>query len=425
MSKLVMVHFLNWKVAIRSWVCVLSVFLMLGVLSCNSSPTASGPKKKSDTSAADAEQQKQIPFSPLQINFVDTVSYALTPNEARVLNETDKNQYVLEFPVGNGTNYRQIWEEEARTRLADAVSRYVLDEHQNRLGTEGTHSFSAYATIDSKTEWYDDSTKSTLSAEPKVDLGYIVSNGVAYFLITQRDSPVVGDTTGLRSSRITFCVNLNQVRELMNMFNLRFIEKPLLVFLGENVTAGHNVVTQEVDDPSKAYPAILQERLKINVLNISSSWYNVSETLERVPDDVMRYDPDVVVIHLGLCDFNDRIDPAETSRNLQSIINILKEGDRKIYLVRFYDERILRSIMGWWELTELQQRSLLTTYDTMFRNLSRNNNIDLITDIWEGLEYEDTIGEDFTHPTAEGQKIMAGNIFRAMRPYLEANNFLK
>lgn len=401
----------------------LFVFLTFGFMSCESAP-AFGSKSKSNSAASSDVQQDQIPRKSLQINYVDTVTFSLKPDEAKLLQNPKENEYIMELPLPGNILYRQIWDDDSLDYLSDAVSRYVLDEKQKRLGNIDTRSFNAYGTIDGRLEWFDNSTKQTLSVEPRIDLGYLITDGNAHFLMTLRDT-AVPDVTGLRSSRVTFCMAIEQVREMMEIFNCKFIEKPLLVFLGENLTAGFNVNNDSEEDRSRAYPAVLQEMLKINILNSSVCWISTAETLSRVEDNVMRYDPDIVVINLGYRDFTERVDPIETTRNLQEIINIFKQGERKIYLTRFYDDFILQSTMNYWELTERQQTALLTSYETMFRNLSRTNGIELITGIWDGLAYDDTIGEDYLNPTAEGQRIMAGNFFRFMRPYLEANNFLK
>ena len=424
MQRFEMVRFIPRKNIFRVLVCLLSVFLILGLVSCGSSSPAVKAKstnEKSETAAV-APQNQLPPLRSLQVNYVDTVTYALSPGEIETFHDPINKNYILDIPL-DGTTYKQIWSYENRNLLSDAISLFLVNEQTNRLGIADFRSFNAYGTIDGKVDWFDNSTKATLSAEPKIDMGYIISNGKAYFLLTQRDSLITGGQT--RSSRITICVNVEQIKILAETFECRLIQKPLLVFLGENVTAGYNADIQDSDNFSKAYPAVLQERLKINVLNSSVSYMSTADTLARVSEDVLKYDPDIVVINLGFRDFFDKVDPMDTTRNLQNIINILRQGDRKIYITRFYDERLLRFTMDDWELSAREQANLLSTYDTMFRNLSRNNNIDLITGIWDGLEYEDTIGEDYDNPTVEGQKIMAGNFFRALRPYLEANNFLK
>lgn len=425
MQGVVMLRFIKRKNVSRTLVSVLFVFLILGFFSCNSSPTA-GPSKEKPGSVEPAVQQNISTLGTFQINFVDAVTNSLNPSEVRAFQDPGKNSYILELVLGTNVRYRQIWNAEALEFLSHAVSLFMVDIKGTKFTAGDTRAFTAYGSFVGLTEWSDASAGNSLSAEPGIDLGYFVTDGKGYFLVTQRDSPVVGDTTGqLRSSRITFCITEDQVRVMMGIFNCTFIEKPLLVFLGENITSGYNVTVSDSEDPSKAYPAVLEERLSIHVLNSSDSWAPTAQTLERVSEDVAVYDPDIVVIELGYSDFLSRVDPAETSKNLQDIITILKRGERKIYLVRFYDERTLRSTMEYWEMTPREQTNLLATYDTMFRNLSRNNNIELITGIWDGLEYDDTIGDDSLHPTAEGQRIMAGNLYRSLRPYLEANKFLK
>ena len=412
----------------RVLACIGLIFLAVGFFSCATSPDAESTPRRAENSENPAVdntpviQSREEPLGTMLINYVDTVTLAFSEGQVQLFQYPDRNIYGMQIPVDAGNTYKQLWDDESMELLIDAVSRFATAERGERFGYADTRSFTAYGTTESTiTEWIQGSRNT--SAETRIDLGYMVKDRKAYFLITQRDVPV-GEASATRTARITYCVSMDQLRLMMEKFSRRLYEKPLLVFLGDSVTAGTSATIQDEEDPASAYPAILQTMLTINILNSGVSWDSTELALERI-EDVIKYDPDVVVINLGLTDFIERTAPSETLRNLQSIINALKSNDRKIYLTRFYDEFILRDNMLGWEMSDKEQDDLYNEYEGIFRTLSRLNDVELITGVWDGLQYDDTISTDFMNPTAEGHKIMAGNFFNALRSYMGTHNFLK
>lgn len=412
---------------------LLVIIMAAGFSSCGSSSPTRETERVTTRTQRDAPASIEIPQKQgfrgkMQVNYVDIVTLSLRQREVEVYFDQEEGNYTLELPMDNGIIYSQKWNEENRTELIDAILRYSVDENRQRHGKVDTRAFTHYNTLDGLTKWRNPSNNNTYTANPSIDLGYLVYNGNSYFAITQRDSVVTeGDPTGnLRSQRIVFCMATHQARQMIELVGGILYEKPIILFLGDSVTIGRNATIADEDDPANAYPAILQEVLKISVLNSGANWETTDETLERVKTDVLKYDPDIIVLHLGYTDFLNRVPPQATSRNIQNIITFLmSEGPFKLFLTRFYDEKILRNSMNYWNLTQAEQTRLMAEYDTIFQNLSRTNNIPLISNIWEGVDYGDTIGEDYINPTAEGQKIMAGNFFRAMRPFFQENDYIR
>jgi len=84
---------------------------------------------------------------------------------------------------------------------------------------------------------------------------------------------------------------------------------------------------------------------------------------------------------------------------------MVNDGSRKIYLARWYLDPNEKA-------------------RNMFNILASSNNIELIEDFLDGVLESHHVGND-PHPSAEGQEIIAGNFFNALKPYLEANNLIK
>jgi acyl-CoA thioesterase-1 len=196
-----------------------------------------------------------------------------------------------------------------------------------------------------------------------------------------------------------------------------------LVCFGNSLTAGYGAVTPGVDDKTKSYPAYLQNKINIPVVNAGVSGDTTSSALARIHDDVLSQNPRIVIIELGANDLF-KVLPQTTRKNIQSIINLLRDGKRKIYIAKFYTEAVARSTADTLGITNPAiQTWIISQYDDMFNSIASANNIELIEDIWSGvwgIHMSDSV-----HPDAAGYEIMANNFFNAIQPYLRENNLLK
>jgi acyl-CoA thioesterase-1 len=197
-----------------------------------------------------------------------------------------------------------------------------------------------------------------------------------------------------------------------------------LVCFGDSLTAGFGATVSGADDKTKSYPAYLQSKVNMPVINAGLSGDASSGALKRINSDVLSKNPRIVIIELGANDPFWLIPLSETARNLQSIIDSLNDGNRKIYIAKFYTEAIAREMANNVGITDYAvQTRIVAQYDTMYKSLVSKNKIELIDDIWDGvwgIHMSDTV-----HPNAAGYEIMADNYLNAMKPYLQTNNLLK
>jgi len=197
-----------------------------------------------------------------------------------------------------------------------------------------------------------------------------------------------------------------------------------LVCLGNSLTAGHGADTPGVDNKEKSFPAFLQNRINIPVINAGVSGDTTAQGLSRVKNDVLSENPQIVIIELGGNDLLQGISLSTTQNNLQSILTMLNNGSRKIYLSKFYTETTARAMLTMLQITDFdEQTALINQYDAMFNTLATSNNAELIDDIWTGvwgIHMSDNI-----HPNKRGYEIMADNYFNALAPYLREKGFLK
>jgi acyl-CoA thioesterase-1 len=147
--------------------------------------------------------------------------------------------------------------------------------------------------------------------------------------------------------------------------------------------------------------------------------------LARVNTDVLSKNPQIVIIELGANDLFQQIPLSTTKDNLQKIIDMVNNGNRKIYLAKFYTEAIARALANDFGITDYNiQTIFINQYDNMFNTLASSNNAVLINDIWAGV-WGIHMSSDSIHPNATGYQIMANNYFNVLQPYLQANNLIK
>jgi acyl-CoA thioesterase-1 len=207
-----------------------------------------------------------------------------------------------------------------------------------------------------------------------------------------------------------------------------------LVCLGDSLTAGYGATTPGRDDDAHSYPAYLQKKINdtvaaatngtVKVVNEGLSGDTSAGGLNRI-DQVLFSDPQIVIVELGANDLGryPPVLPAATQANLQNIIGKLDNGNRKIYIAKFYTEEVARETAAGFGITDHNlQTALITQYDAMFDALVSSNNVELIEDIWTGVWGEHM--SDRVHPDAAGYEIMAGHYFDALRPYLREKGLI-
>jgi acyl-CoA thioesterase-1 len=203
-----------------------------------------------------------------------------------------------------------------------------------------------------------------------------------------------------------------------------------IVCFGDSLTEGFGASRPGEADKSKSYPAFLETKVTVPVHNAGISGDTAAAAAPpnstRVEKDVLSKNPQLVIVLLGANDLFRQRPASETKANLQSIINKLKDGSRKIYLASFignsaWEASVLGTIPG---LASTELAALLNDYKKMFTELtSENRDVGFIPDIWTGvwgIHMSDPI-----HPDEAGYRIMSENIFKVIKPYLQANNLLK
>ncbi len=175
-----------------------------------------------------------------------------------------------------------------------------------------------------------------------------------------------------------------------------------VVVFGDSLSAGMGV------DKSAAYPAVLEQLaraqgLDLAVFNAGVSGDTSAGGLRRL-DWSLRQPFDVFVLELGANDGLRGIDPGETKRNLQAIID----------KVRLKNPAAVIVIAGMTLPPNLGQ-IYIQSFEAVFRQLAEHNRAILIPFLLEGVAGHPELNQkDGLHPTEAGHRLIAAHVL----PYL-------
>lgn len=179
-----------------------------------------------------------------------------------------------------------------------------------------------------------------------------------------------------------------------------------ILFFGNSLTAGYGL------DPVEAFPALIQKKvdsldLPYTVINAGVSGETTSGGTARI-DWILRQPIDVFVLELGANDGLRGIPVTETKKNLQLIIDKVKEK---------YPGSTL--VLAGMQVPPNMGAQYSKEFREIFPSLAQENNMILIPFLLEGVGGERTLNQDDgIHPTAEGHAILAENIWKAVKDSL-------
>ena len=179
-----------------------------------------------------------------------------------------------------------------------------------------------------------------------------------------------------------------------------------IVFFGNSLTAGYGL------DPSQAFPALIQhkidsQKLSYRVVNAGVSGETSSGGNSRI-DWILEQRVDVFVLELGANDGLRGIPITETKANLQAIINKVKAKNP-----------LAKIIIAGMQMPPNMGQQYTSDFRGIFSELAKKNNSVLIPFILDGVGGEANLNQqDGIHPTEEGHKIVAENVWRELRPLL-------
>jgi acyl-CoA thioesterase-1 len=183
-----------------------------------------------------------------------------------------------------------------------------------------------------------------------------------------------------------------------------------ILFFGDSLTVGYGI------DPAYTFPSLIQEKIRANgwnfqVLSAGVSGETTAGGLRRL-DWVLQRPVDVFVLELGAND-GLRGQPVENARdNLQAIIDRVRSKYPRV-----------RIVLAGMQMPASLGREYTARFRAIFPELAQKNNIALIPFLLEGVGGVSRLNlPDGLHPTPEGHKIIAENVWQVLEPVLQEMN---
>jgi len=181
--------------------------------------------------------------------------------------------------------------------------------------------------------------------------------------------------------------------------------KKNILFFGDSLTAGYGL-SDPADD---AYPAVIQHKidsLKLpdNVINAGNSGETTAGGLGRI-DWVIKQKIDIFVLELGANDGLRGIPVEETRRNLQAIISKVK--------AKYPNAKVILAGM---QVPPSMGADYANSFKAIFPQLAAKNKIGLVPFLLTNVGGISKLNQgDGIHPTAEGAKIVANNVWVVLK----------
>lgn len=179
-----------------------------------------------------------------------------------------------------------------------------------------------------------------------------------------------------------------------------------ILFFGNSLTAGYGL------DISEAFPALIQEKidslgLPYTVINAGLSGETTASGSSRV-EWVLRDPVDIFVLELGGNDGLRGISTEETRKNLIEIIEKVRGTNSDVQI-----------IMAGMQIPPNMGEEYTSRFKVIFPELAEEQNTGLIPFLLKNVGgIPDLNLPDGIHPTAEGHKIVAENIWEVLEPLL-------
>ena len=394
---------------------LLIIITTLIFVSCVSSPSSERSEPVGDP----------ITLDTVRINIQENTPSNGREIKVEVLFFPENKMYALRFPYQDYINVQYL-NTEFTEMLIQSFARFTDDQNKGTL-KEGLKSLRAYGMITGIALYEYPRYYGSFKSRPVFEFGYLYNNNQAFFSVVQEEADIEGIPDNamngmFKSVRLPVFFSNEEVQKLVDILSLD--PSPVVCF-GDNVTSGYAATRKGIADRERSYPAYLQEKIKVPVVNAGGGWETTEKALQRLDQDVLSYDPQIVIVFLGANDFAQRVPLAEIQQNLEEMISRLNNGKRDIFIVKFYsDTERLYSIMWDWKISNEEKRDNVNEMEKMYAELSRLDGCTIITDAWQGV-WGENMSTDYNNPVAAGNEIMADNILNDLRPVLIKRHILK
>ncbi len=185
------------------------------------------------------------------------------------------------------------------------------------------------------------------------------------------------------------------------------VRKPVVLFFGTSLTAGYGL------DPEQAFPVLIEKKAQadgvpIKVVNAGLSGETTAGAARRI-DWVLRSPVDLVVIEGGANDALRGLSPDAARQNIEEVIAAVrkKQPSAKIALVQM-------------EAPPNFGAAYTRSFRTIYAEIAKKENIPLLPFLLNGVAGIPRLNQaDGIHPNLAGERIVADNLWKALKPIID------
>lgn len=164
-----------------------------------------------------------------------------------------------------------------------------------------------------------------------------------------------------------------------------------IVCFGDSLTKGVG------STDNQSYPYYLQKLVNIPVINKGINGNTSKDGLNRI-NDILQFKNSLVIVEFGANDFFQQISISETKKNMEQIVDKLKQ-DNIVVLVSTEDKQ-------------------LNKLYSMLKSLAKEKNVLFINGILNEIWNDRNLFSDEVHPNSNGYKLVAEKIYKNIKHLL-------
>lgn len=191
--------------------------------------------------------------------------------------------------------------------------------------------------------------------------------------------------------------------------NLKITETSTIVCFGDSLTYGNGA-----DHDTESWPAVLQESVKIPVINSGINDDTTKDGVKRFQTDVLNHNPAILIFDFGgndIYQFSKRQTYSEIEHNFRTMLDQVDFDNTQVFIMRFYND-------------DMHFFDFFGVFDKILLRLEEDYDVIIIWDAWNGAWGHSDCKYDMTHCNAKGYRIMAENILSVLKPCLKQNDLL-
>ena len=164
-----------------------------------------------------------------------------------------------------------------------------------------------------------------------------------------------------------------------------------VVALGDSLTYGYGANSET------AYPTVLAELTKWNVINAGVNGDTSADVLARV-EDIVKQAPDLVLLGVGGNDVLQRIPPDTTRANINATVDVLKSANINVVLIA----------EPYFSTSALFGKA---SDNPLYKDITNAQEVPLYSGGWSAILSDDTLKSDRIHANAAGYRQFAQGLY--------------